>query len=70
VNITDWLPCTTQPVREGWYDVEMIAMNGADEKLRRYYWRDGRFMLNDQDPWGAPIIVTQDRWRGCTEEQS
>jgi hypothetical protein len=68
VNLTEWIPCATPPIREGWYDVEIIYQNGADEKNRRYYWKLGDFRLSDRDMLRAPIIYEQDRWRGLTEQ--
>lgn len=70
MQLTDWMPCATPPIREGWYEIEMIYANGATDKIRRYYWRLGDFRLSDREMIRAPVIYTQDRWRGATEEQA
>lgn len=68
MELTEWISCTTPPIREGWYDIEMIFANGANDKIRRYYWKLGDFRLSDRDMLRAPIIYEQDRWRGLAED--
>lgn len=69
VQVTDWIPCETPPIREGWYEVEMIAMNGARQKIRRYFWGFGNFRLGEDCLLRAPVIENQDRWRGLTQPE-
>jgi hypothetical protein len=68
MGLTDWISCTTPPVREGEYEIQMTYANGTAFQVRRYYWRLGDFRLSERDMIRAPVIYSQDKWRGLAEE--
>jgi hypothetical protein len=68
MTLTDWIPCTTPPVHDGWYDVQRKGFFGTllrgVERVRFQY---GSW---DQESCKSKIAVWTDvdYWRGVTEE--
>jgi hypothetical protein len=62
--VTDWIPCTTPPVRDGWYDVERF--NFFDQ-----IWKTERVRFCVEAGWdrrssdsGIVVWASSDYWRG------
>lgn len=66
--LTDWMPCTTAPCRDGWYDVQRRLLCGSAiapvERVRfassKWDWRASESMMS--------VWVGMDYWRGVAEE--
>jgi len=56
------------PVREGWYEVERRWADGSVYDIMRYWWNRTRFVLSEEHNLAAPIIDSQDVWRGLVRE--
>jgi hypothetical protein len=66
-QVTDWMPMSMSPVREGCYEVERRWSDGTVYDVKRYWWNGARFVLSDGSDFRAPIIDCQDVWRGLKE---
>jgi hypothetical protein len=69
MELTDWIPCKTPPVRDGWYDVarNFLHYGSALHPVERVRYENGEW------DWLAceskiAIWVGNDYWRGVTEE--
>jgi hypothetical protein len=68
MTLTEWMPCTTAPVREGWYDVQRRLLCGSAiapvERVRfassKWDWRASESKMS--------VWVGMDYWRGVTRE--
>jgi hypothetical protein len=66
VTLTDWMPCTTPPCRDGWYDVQRRLLCGSAiapvERVRfassKWDWRASESKMS--------VWVGMDYWRGVT----
>lgn len=66
MTLTDWMPCTTPPVREGWYDLERRLGDGSVIQLAERV----RFANGEWDHMASEskrsIWTSMDYWRGVT----
>ena len=63
-KVTDWIPCTTQPSRAGFYDLKRRTAHGEKLDVRRVKWSKKRREFTHKKGWPIPVIDTQDFWRG------
>lgn len=69
MTLTDWYPCTTPPVRDGWYDLSRRLNDGSCiQPVERV-----RFVNGEWD-WKASkskisVWVGMDYWRGVTNPE-
>jgi hypothetical protein len=62
-QVTEWIPCTTPPVRDGWYEIQQCYHSGRPTGavfMKRY--SDGGW-----DFGGLVVWVFCDKWRGLSE---
>lgn len=66
IELTPWFPCTTPPVREGWYDVQRKWADQDLVRAERIRFKDGAW---DRDSCESKLAiwVSYDYWRGVTE---
>jgi hypothetical protein len=64
-EVTDWIPCWTPPVREGWYEVQRVSTHpNVCYEPEMVEFKAGRW-----DTMGKTTVwVHVDRWRGLTEQ--
>jgi hypothetical protein len=65
--LTDWIPCTTPPIRDGWYDVERRSFDKVVYHAERVRYAGG--WDRDSSITGMPVWVSQDYWRGVAGDQ-
>jgi hypothetical protein len=68
MTLTDWMPCTTPPVRDGWYDVQRRLSDGSFiQPAERVRFANGKWdrMASESK---ASVWTSMDYWRGVTEE--
>lgn len=63
-EVTDWVPCTTPPVRAGKYDIQRRDALGNVVDERRCRWSPQKAAFMHPKGWKMAIIETQDYWRG------
>lgn len=66
-KVTEWIPCTTPPVRKGAYDVQRRNMDGSVKDEIRAIWKPGKRRFEHRKGWHIAVIDTQDYWRGLAE---
>jgi hypothetical protein len=65
-DVTDWIPCWTPPVREGWYEVQRSSTN----PFVQYEPELVEFLAGKWDTKGKiPVWIHVDRWRGMREAE-
>jgi hypothetical protein len=68
MTLTDWIPCKTPPIRDGWYDLERRLNDGSViQRAERVRFANGEW---DRESCESKIgvWVGTDYWRGVTEE--
>jgi hypothetical protein len=69
MTLTDWMPCTTAPVREGWYDLERRLNDGSViQPAERVRFAKGEWDRHSCES-KISVWVGMDYWRGVTNPQ-
>lgn len=69
MELTDFMPCTTPPVRDGWYDLERRLNDGSVIKsVERVRFQDGSWDRLSCESQMA-VWVGMDYWRGVTKPE-
>jgi hypothetical protein len=64
MTLTEWIPCTTPPVRDGWYDLERRLSDGSViRRAERVRFANGEWDRESCDS-KTGVWVGMDYWRG------
>jgi hypothetical protein len=65
--LSNWIPCTTPPVRDGWYDVHRNMNLPLSQPIERVRFHNGSW---DRESCKSKVAIWSgyDYWRGVTEE--
>lgn len=68
MQLTDWIPCKTPPVRDGWYDLERRLNDGSViQAAERVRFANGEWDRHSSKS-EIGVWVGMDYWRGVTRE--
>ena len=72
MTLTDWYPCTTTPLRDGWYEVQRCLFQGGDFSyslvpVERVRFQGGSWDRHSSESKTA-VWASHDYWRGVTED--